>query len=303
MSPAAEEPDPNPDPVSSAAAAARAVWRRLEVVHAVTYFAPSAAAAFADAGYRGFWMGYFAGRAAPLGPVGPQVVGALFYNFAPERVARALPDAWGFAGPDAALAARRDGAVAALRGAWESAGSEADTVAEAADLARRAAEAAPVDGRALFAANSALPWPADPVARLWHAATLLREHRGDGHVALLVALGLSGRESNVFQVAAGNVDRRMIERARDYSEAEWIEVTDALVGRGLLTSDGGLTDRGAALRADLERRTDELAASAYAALSAEELSRLIDLLGPLARAVVAAGDLPARTPMGPTLGE
>ena len=112
------------------------LWRRLEPVHAVTYFAPEPIGALADAGYRGFWMGYFAGRASPLGAVGPEVVTALFYNFAPSRVARALPAAWDFAPPEAALAARRDGSVAALRRALGDAAAGPD-VATAAELAAR----------------------------------------------------------------------------------------------------------------------------------------------------------------------
>lgn len=281
-------------------ASARAVWRRLEPIHAVTYFAPAALGALSDAGYRGFWMGYFAGRAAPLGAVGPDVVDALFYNFAPARVARALPDAWSFASPEVALAVRLDGARAALAAAWD-ASADDHQVAEAADLARRAAQHAPVGGRALFAANRGLDWPTDPVGALWHASTLLREHRGDGHVALLTATGLTGRESNVFQAAAGNVPRALIERARDYDATEWDAVVGALADRGLLTAGGELTDDGRAAHADLERRTDELATSAYAGLSDDDLPRLIELLTPLARSVVGAGYLPPATPMGPTL--
>ncbi len=279
---------------------ARNVWRRLEPLHAVTYFAAEPLAALADLGYRGFWMGYFAGRAAPLGPVGPDVVGALFYNFAPSRVARALPDAWAIAPPAAALDARRTGSVAALRRAL---GPDADgaAVEEAAALASRAAQAAPPDGRALFAANAALDWPADPLAVLWHAATLLREHRGDGHVALLTAARLSGRECNVFQAAAGHVPRAMLERARDYDDAEWSAVTARLVERGLLTPAGALTLAGRALKQDIEDRTDALALSAYAALDDAEIERLVEALHPLAKAVVASGDIPAATPMGPTL--
>ena len=203
---------------------ARNIWRRLEPIHAVTYFSAEPLGALAAAGYQGFWMSYFAGRAAPLGPVGPDVVGALFYNFSPSRVAKALPDAWSIAGPDIALDARRDGSVAALRRAL---GDDADgpAVEEAAELAAHAARSAPAEGRALFAANTAIEWPTEPLAVLWHAATLLREHRGDGHVALLVTARLSGRESNVFQAAAGNVPRAMLERARDYSDAEWDAVT------------------------------------------------------------------------------
>jgi hypothetical protein len=277
---------------------ARDAWRRLEPIHAVVYFAPEAMQPLADAGYHGFWMGYFAARAAPLGPVGPEVVRALFYNFAASRVERALPEAWSIAGPDVALAARAAGARAALDRAL---GTSADGVAEAAALAATAARAAPPEGRPLFAANLALPWPHEPLDVLWHAATLLREHRGDGHVALLTALGLSGRESNVLQTAAGNVDRPMIQRARDYDEAEWVDIVDALAERGLMTSAGELTADGGALRAELERRTDELALAAYASLSDADLARLIEALTPLAAAVVGMGHIPATTPMGPTL--
>jgi len=281
-------------------ASARDVWRRLELVHSVSYFAPEAIGALTALGYKGFWMGYFAGRAAPLGAAGPDLVGALFYNFTPDRVARALPEAWSIAGPDAALAARADGARAALERAIGD--GESDGITEAAELAATAARTAIPDGRALYAANAALPWPTAPLDVLWHAATLLREHRGDGHVALLTANGVSGRECNVFQSAAGNVPREMIERARDYDEHEWQAVVGHLADRGLMTRDGELTDAGAALRQQLEDRTDELALAGYVGLDDAALARLTELLTPIAAAVVAAGDIPAATPMGPTLG-
>jgi hypothetical protein len=282
-------------------ALARDVWRRLEPIHAVSYFAPEAIGALTDAGYTGFWMGYFAGRAAPLGAVGPEVVHALFYNFTPSRVAKALPAAWTIAGPDVALAARAAGARAALQRAFGEADVATTEVAEAAELAATAARTAPADGRALFAANAALPWPDDPIDVLWHAATLLREHRGDGHVAVLTSLGLAGRECNVVQEAGGNVPRQMIERARDYDEAEWTAMILRLAERGLMTTDGALTAAGTALRQELEDRTDAVAVGAYAALDDAALARLVELLTPIARAVVTAGDIPAATPMGPTL--
>jgi len=278
-------------------ALARDVWRRLEPIHAVTYFAPEALDALTGAGYHGFWMAYFAGRAAPLGPVGPDVVGALFYNFAPSRVARALPDAWSVAGPEVALTARATGARAALE---RMLGADTD-VAEASELAARAARSASTEGRALFAANAALAWPDDPLDVLWHAATLLREHRGDGHVAALTTSGISGRQCNVLQSAAGNVPRSMIERARDYDEAEWSAVVAELARSGLLTADGAMTQQGEYLRSMVESRTDIIALSGYDALDEHEVRRLVELLTPIARAVVAAGDIPAATPMGPTL--
>ena len=284
-------------------AVAREVWRRLEPLHAVVYFAPEAAAALTAAGYRGFWMGYFAARAAPLGAAGPEVVHALFYNFTRERVAQALPDAWAFAGPDAALAARASGAGAALRRALSDAAidPEGPQVTEAAELTAAAARTARPDGRTLYAANAALTWPTEPVDVLWHAATALREHRGDGHVATLVALGLSGRQSNVLQSLAGNVDAAMIMRARDYSSDEWSAIIAELTARGLVARND-LTVDGRALRDELEARTDAAAECGYHALGDDDIIRLIELLTPLARAVAATGDIPSSTPMGPTFG-
>jgi hypothetical protein len=273
---------------------ARRFYDRFEPVHAVTYFAPEARAALDALGYRGFWMGYFAARSAPLGVVPTDVVTAIFYNFAPERVAKALPTAWQIAGPDAALRARQESAVAALRRY----GLEADeSVGVAAELAGRAARQAPLDGRPLFAANLALPWPNDPLAALWHATTLLREQRGDAHVAVLAAAGVSGRESNLLHAAAGGVPRDYIARTRDYDEAAWRHHEERLADRGLLNEDGSLTAAGRESKDDIESRTDALGLSALDALSDDEVETLFQALTPITRAVIAGGDLPDVTPM------
>jgi hypothetical protein len=273
---------------------ARRFYDRFEPVHAVTYFAPEARAALDGLGYRGFWMGYFAARSAPLGIVPTEVVTAIFYNFAPERVAKALPTAWQIAGPDAALRARQESAVAALRRY----GITADeSVRTATKLAGKAARQAPFDGRPLFAANLALPSPDDPLAALWHATTLLREQRGDAHVAVLAAAGISGRESNVLHAAAGGVPRDYMARARDYDEAAWRHHEERLAERGLLNDDGSLTAAGRQLKDDIESSTDTLALSALDALSDDEVEALFQALTPIARAVIAGGDVPAVTPM------
>ncbi|MCV7438367.1 SCO6745 family protein [Mycobacterium seoulense] len=273
---------------------ARRFFDRYEPVHAVTYFAPEARAALDGLGYRGFWMGYFAARSAPLGMVPREVVTAIFYNFAPERVAKALPAAWQVAGPDAALHARQESAVAALRRY----GLNTDeNVRVAAELAGRAARQAPLDGRPLFAANLALPWPEDPLAALWHATTLLREHRGDAHVAVLAAAGVSGRESNVLHAAAGGVPREYIARTRDYDEAAWRHHEQRLAERGLLHDDGSLTTAGRDLKDHIERSTDALSLSALDALGDQEVETLFRALTPITRAVVAGGDVPDLTPM------
>lgn len=260
----------------------------------MTYFAPEARAALDTLGYRGFWMGYFAARSAPLGIVPREVVTAIFYNFAPERVAKALPTAWEIAGPQAALRARQESAVAALR--RYGLGPD-ENVCVAAELAGKAARHAPLDARPLFAANLGLPWPEDPLAALWHAATLLREQRGDAHVAVLAAAGISGRESNVLHAAAGNVARDYIARTRDYDETSWRRHEQRLAARGLLDDDGSLTTAGRELKDHIESTTDTLALSALEALSDDEVETLFGALTPITRAVVDGGDVPDRTPM------
>jgi hypothetical protein len=232
-----------------------------------------------------------------MGRVGPEIVLATFYNFSIAHVGRAIPDAWTFAPPSAALEARQQGSVAALQRAFAQ-GELADAVETAAMLARVAAESAPLEGRALFAANRALPWPEEPTAALWQACTLLREHRGDGHVAALTAAGIRGREANVLQSAAGVVPRDVFEVARHYDDTEWNTVSAGLVDRGLLDRDGNLTTRGKAIRVDVEDRTDHIALSAYDTLDDHRLQRLIEALVPLTRAVLATGDIPEVTPIG-----
>jgi hypothetical protein len=276
---------------------ARRLWSRLEPIHVVTYFSPEARAALSGAGYKGFWMGYFAGRAAPMGPVGAEMVLATFYNFSISHVRRAMPDAWSFAPPQAALEARQRGAVAALRRAFGR-HDVAEAVQTAAVLVRAAAESAPLEGRVLFAANRALPWPEEPIAALWHGCTLLREHRGDGHVAALAAAGIGGREANVLQAAAGLVPREVFDVARHYDDAEWDSASARLVDRGLLGPDGKLTARGKDVKDDVEDRTDRIALTAYDALDNDQLLQLLDALAPLARAVIATGDIPEVTPVG-----
>ncbi|MBL7488931.1 hypothetical protein I6A60_02330 [Frankia sp. AgB1.9] len=261
---------------------AQRMWRLFEPVHAVTYFAPASLAAWEDAGVRGYWRGYFAGRAAPLGPVeaGP-VVGA-FFGFAPAMVTRALPEVWTRISPEKALATRLDGARAALGPLL--AGTDPDEVAELATLLRSTAEAAPVAGRVLGAANAALPWPDDPVAVLWHASTILREHRGDGHVAALVTAGLDAPESLVWRVSRGGTDRAFYQRIRGWTDDEWDAAADRLRARGWLDAAGAATAPALAAADDLEATTDRLASPAWDALEPAMTERAATLLAPIAQA-------------------
>ncbi|WP_078292119.1 hypothetical protein [Mycobacterium sp. D16R24] len=276
-------------------ALARRLYERFEPVHGITYFAPEARAAADELGYRGFWRGYFATRSAPLGRVTPRVVEAVFYNFASFRVAKSLDGAWETISPEQALAARQTGSVAALRRYGL---TDDDNLRTAAKLLGKAARTASPAGRPLYAALTAVPWPDEPVAALWHAATLLREQRGDAHVAALVAAGIDGRESNVFQVAAGRATKDGIMRSRDYDDSEWATIEQNLTRRGLLDDGGELTPEGRALKTDIESRTDRVSLPVLDALTDAEVERLFQALTPITRQVIAGGDLPASTPMG-----
>lgn len=266
---------------------ARDAWEPLELLHAVAYFAPEADAALRATGLRGFWMGYFAGRAAPLGEAGPEVVAATFHGFPLTAVARSLPDAWTYATPTAAWDARREGSVAALRRIL---GADVD-VAEVAALAQRAALAARHEGRALSAATAAMSWPDEPLAVLWHAATILREHRGDGHVALLTAAGLDGCEANVLASARGATTLDTQRAARAWTDEAWEEARRTLAARDLV-HEGRLTEEGEALVDHLEQCTDELAQPAYDALTGAEQQDLVAGARRLAAPIVTTGALP-----------
>lgn len=273
----------------------RRLWQLYEPLHAVTYFGAQARTAFESAGLRGYWRGYFAGRAAPLGAVTAAPVTAAFFSFAPAMVARAVPDVWLRASPEQALAARLDGAVTVLRAVLP---DEPERWAAATGLLETAARAAVTDGRVLAAANAALPRPADPLARLWQAATVLREHRGDGHVIALVDAELDGCQALVLRDALYG-GREQLQPNRGWTDSEWDAAARALVRRGWLADDGRPTAEGAAAHRAVESRTDRLAAQPWTALDPAEQSGLTQLLAPLAEA--ASGVIPYPNPMGLSL--
>jgi hypothetical protein len=269
------------------------MWTLFEPVHAVTYFAPEARAAFEAAGLRGFWRGYFAGRAAPLGAIGPAPVVAAFFGFAPAMVTRAIPDVWSRAAPDKTLVARTAGAVAALDRLLG--GDHRDRVAEAVSLLDEATEDLDCAGRVLGGANAALPRPDDPLARLWQATTLLREHRGDGHVAALVSMDVTGCAAIAWR-AAIDLPRGALQPSRGWTDEQWQAATDVLIQRGWLTDDGAPTDEGLAAYGSVEAATDIAAGAPWRRLGPDRTARLAAVLRPLA--VACAAGIPYPNPIG-----
>ena len=276
---------------------ARRLWRVGEPVHAIIYFHPASAAAWAAAGIRGFWRGYFATRAAPFGAVDAGPVTATFYNFHPAMVARAVPEVWTMVTPADALAARLDGAAAALRDALGDDAGAAD-IAPTAERLRGVVTETPVVGRALFGANVALPWPDEPLLPLWHGLTLLREHRGDGHNAALLAHDIDGCGAHVLAAAVGGAPRDVTQPARGWTDDDWMSAADRLAARGLVDGDGVATATGRELHAAIERRTDELAAEPWADVDDDALEQIVTTLARLAGRVAASGTIRFPNPMG-----
>jgi hypothetical protein len=271
----------------------RAMWSLFEPIHAVMYFAPKALQALSEAGLRGYWRGYFAGRAAPLGRVPAAAVVASFFNFAPSMVTRAFPEVWTMAEPEQVLAARVAGAVAALSDLLVDV--PAGQLEEAADTLEMAVGALDPAGRVLGAVNAALPRHTDPMARLWQSATTLREHRGDGHNAALVAAGIGPCEVLVLRCGIDLVREKM-QPARGWTDEAWAEAEERLHARGLVDAASRATTDGLDAFGAVEAATDLAAAAPWQELGAPAVKRLQELLAPMAKACHAV--LPVENVIG-----
>ncbi|GAA4953641.1 hypothetical protein GCM10025331_48300 [Actinoplanes utahensis] len=272
---------------------ARSMWHQIEPVHATLYFSPQAFEEAAALGYdvTSRWPSYFAWRTAPLGAAGPHLAAATYYSFSPATIAGHIPAIWDTAAPAKVLEARWRAVDRTLRALHDG------DLREAADLARRAAESIDVAHRPLAAANLDLPWPDEPHVALWHAYTILREHRGDGHLTALRAAGLDACEALVSFAAVGAAPVAGF-AGRGWSPDEWAAARQRLAGRGLLHADGTATPAGQELRDRVERHTDELAAAPWRALGDTRAARLAELNRPLLGAVFTAGALPAGSTLG-----
>ena len=234
--------------------------------------------------------------------MGAGPVAATFYNFAPAMVARAVPDCWDVVAPATLCRVR---AIAAADALSEICSTQArSALIGALGLLRRAVGAVAVSGRALAAANRSL-WPVIAPAlgtgglgEAWQACTTLREHRGDGHVAALVAAGVRGVEAHLLAAGTKGIPPEILRENRGWSESDWDAAAAGLAHRGLLHTDGRATDTGRTLHAEVEDRTDRLAEPAFAELSDGALDDLHGALLACAADVVASGLVPFPNPMG-----
>jgi hypothetical protein len=266
----------------------RRAWAALESVHVAPTFSHETRTAFTKLGLHPK-LAYFPARAAALGPVPAAVTTATFYVFAPRLVSRALPDAWSTASPEQIVRARYAAAYATLHRLLGPLAAP-DDLAEAVRLARTACEGLSPEGRPLYAGWSSLPWPDEPLQQLWHAATLLREHRGDGHVAALLHAPLDPVEALLTAGLAGT-GLPFYRATRGWTDEEW-QAAEARLRDRELVDDDGLTPAGRALRADVEARTDAAALAGWRHLGAIGTRRLAQLARPWQQHVLASGELP-----------
>jgi hypothetical protein len=281
---------------------ARQTWKTLEPVHAMVYFAPEPQEEYAALGLdssQNRAVGYFPARAAAMGAVTWPTVQATFFNFSSLAVQFGLAGVWDLVTPEQVLAARYRGADRALRRLCGPLLDDGDGLEEAVALAREATTACTPYGRPLYAAHAGLPWPQEPHLQLWHAITLLREFRGDGHIAVLVTEQVTGLEAAVLHVALGDTwSRKALQATRAYSDEEWDAAVAGLAAGGWLHPDGTMTDQGRARREAIEERTDVLALAPWERIGEDGAARLRDLVRPLSKAVTAAGTF---GPIGPSL--
>ncbi|MER7054243.1 MULTISPECIES: hypothetical protein [unclassified Streptomyces] len=276
------------------ARAGRRCHNALNSLHSTHYFSPDLGRELGALGVTDPRAVNFAVRAAALGPVGAGAVTATFYNYKHDLVARHVPAVWETVTPGQVLAARARAVDATLRRLLGEEVLASAEMSEAAGLALRAADGCSRSARPLYSAHADLPVPDAPHLALWHAATLLREHRGDGHLAALTAAGLDGLEALVTHTATGKgMAPKWIFSTRGWSQAEWDAATDRLRERELIDGAGELTERGVALRDGIERETDRLDTAPYAHLGAKDVARLTELATAFARTALGAGAFPA----------
>lgn len=273
---------------------ARKTWRTLEPIHGMIYFVPEGPEHYRNVGLHDPRAGYFASRSAPMGEASAELVIATFYNFNPASVRTVIPAAWQTIRCEELLDARTmaaDGALKRLLGDEAIAGA---AMTEAAELARIAALAAcdHLHGRPLFAGHASLPWPSDPHLVLWHAQTLLREFRGDGHVTALMADGVSGIEALLMHGGTGAIAAGVLQQTRSWDDESWTAASDGLIDRGLLEPDGTLSSLGVERRQWVEDLTDTLSSAPYEAIGEDGCARLRELCRPFSQAIIANGGLP-----------
>jgi hypothetical protein len=268
---------------------ARRLRDLVEPIAAAVYFAPEAHTRYEALGLN-YFEGYFCSRSAGLGAAPWRIVSAAFAAFKPAIVERAVSGGWEQTTPEALLAARLDGARDQI---VRMAGDQADSFPAAADLLLELTDGLDMSGRMLFAGLAGLPVPGpdDPVGRLWRAADLVREHRGDGHIAAWIST-VDSTEITVLTELWWGIQPGSYVWTRGWDGDDVAAARARLTERGLLDAEGSLTDVGQDLREQIERRTDEAEREVVARLG-DRADELFALLRPISRGLVGKDGYPA----------
>lgn len=255
-----------------------------EPIGANVYFAPEAHSRYTALGLN-YASGYFCSRGASLGHPSGLVVVAAFGVFSPALVVPAVDDGWSKTTPAALLLARHDGAAASLRRLLGE--PDARQLARAVELLRRGLEAAEPAGHPLFAGLRALPFPEDPVAQLWRCCDMVREHRGDSHIAVWTRANVRPIEIQLMSETQARIPYKTYSATRGWTVQQ---MDDALAGmreKGWIDDDG-FAPAGRELREGIESDTDDMERPLVDAVG-KDLPELLDLLRPWATTIVKAG--------------
>jgi hypothetical protein len=258
----------------------------INLVHRLVYFVPEAAEEYGALGVNG-QGGYFASRSAPMGAIPPEVIIATFYNFSPLAVTSAMPGVWETASPASLQAAR----FRVVQRALDRVGVEVsdEQIGEARALVDSVVAGLDLAGKPLAAGNAAVALPDDPLVALWQQVTVLREWRGDAHIALLVTNEVGPCECLVLQVGSGRFPLRLVQLTRRWDETQWSGAIARLGDRGWAAADGSLTPAGVEARNQIEADTDRLCEAIWAPIGDTGAARLTALIAPIHAAVDAAG--------------
>ena len=270
----------------------RRMGRAVEPIHTVAYYSPEIYG-FNDDGFKGWWHAYFAYRSAPMGRVSAATVTAVFYNFAPRMVERAVPGCWDIMEPDAVRARQLEFTTASMQRALGE-HPDADDIGAAAAALRSFAGDLPIGARPLYAGWASEPWPSDStgggdVMDLWHGCTLLREFRFDAHNIALAAGDLDPVECHVMMTTGGHGNGATIQKIRGWSAEEWDAACRRLIDRGWITAEGEQTPEGNAARRAVEHDTDRLSSAAADALPPGDLDALLERLERITGYLVETG--------------
>ncbi|HKF91291.1 MAG TPA: hypothetical protein VKC52_07445 [Acidimicrobiia bacterium] len=265
---------------------ARRLRNLVEPIAAGVYFAPEAQQRYEAQGLN-YFEGYFCSRGACLGKAPWSVITAAFGAFKPAVVQQAVTGGWSKTEPEPMLAARRDGATDQLNRLLGEPGPE---VKQATEILFSLTDGVDPSGRTLYSGLSVLPVPDTPMGQLWRAADLVREHRGDGHIAAWISR-TDSCEITVLTELTWGLQPGAYVFTRGWNAEEVDAARARLQDRGLLDGDGQLTEAGRAFRADIEHHTD-LAEREVIDRLGDRAGELFSLIQPMAKTIVEGGGYP-----------